>query len=170
MKLTGRTVAITGGGAGLGAQACRIARERGAARIGVIDLNPAAAEEIAAEVDGIPITADVTDEAQIQSAVERLGTVDIWVHNAGIGAQTTPFSGDDIWQKMWNVHVMGVVYASRALLPAWIERGEGHFAMVASSNALTTNPMVGRIHRLQACRTRPRRVDGDDLRSAGRDH
>jgi len=33
------------------------------------------------------------------------------------------------------------VYATRALLPAWIERGEGHFAMVASANALTTNPM-----------------------------
>ncbi|QHE70319.1 SDR family oxidoreductase [Rhodococcus sp. WAY2] len=141
MKLSGRIVAITGGGAGLGAQACRIARERGAARIGVIDLNAEAAEKIAAEVGGIPITADVTDEAQIRAAVDQLGGVDIWVHNAGIGAQTTPFSDDGIWQRMWDVHVMGVVYATRALLPAWIERGEGHFAMVASANALTTNPM-----------------------------
>lgn len=141
MELTGRTIAITGGGNGLGAEACRIAQKRGAARIGVIDLNPEAAESIAAEVGGVPITADVTDEGQIRAAVEQLDGIDIWVHNAGIGASTSPFSDDAMWQRMWDVHVMGAVYAARALLPGWLERGDGHFSTVASANALTSNPM-----------------------------
>jgi NAD(P)-dependent dehydrogenase (short-subunit alcohol dehydrogenase family) len=43
MKLAGRVVAITGGGSGLGADACRLARTRGARAIVVVDRDSAAA-------------------------------------------------------------------------------------------------------------------------------
>ena len=52
MRLAGRVVAITGGGSGLGADACRLARKRGARAIAVVDRDTAAAERLAAEVGG----------------------------------------------------------------------------------------------------------------------
>lgn len=140
MKVSGRIIAITGGGSGLGAEACRIARDRGAKRVAVVDRDADAARAVAAEIGGEAFTADVTDEARIRDVVEQLGEVDIWVHNAGIGVLSSPFTENAIWQRMWEVHVMAVVYAARALLPAWLERGEGHMGVVASANALTTNP------------------------------
>lgn len=141
MKLDGRTVAITGGGSGLGAESCRLARARGARSIAVIDRDGAAAERIAAELGAKAFQADVTDEGRIAEVVSELGDVDIWVHNAGIGANTTTFTDDDQWQRMWQVHVMAIVYATRALLPLWLERGSGRFVTVASSNALTSSPV-----------------------------
>lgn len=141
MKLDGKRVAITGGGRGLGAEACRIARARGASRIVVVDLSLDAAREVADEVGGVALAADVTDEEQVRAAIEQAGELDVWIHNAGMGAESTPFTGDELWQKMWDIHVMGAVYASRALLPSWLERRSGHFSMVASANALTANPI-----------------------------
>ena len=38
-----------------------------------------------------------------------------------------------MWQRMWQVHVMAHVYASRALLPGMLERGEGYLLNVASA-------------------------------------
>ena len=145
MRLAGRVVAITGGGSGLGADACRLARTREARAVAVVDRDSAAAERAAAEVGGMPVTADVSSEQQVRAAVAAVeaefGQVDVWVHNAGIGAKTSTFTPDETWQRMWQVHVMAIVYASRSLLPRWVERGEGHLAVVASSNALTSNPV-----------------------------
>ena len=145
MRLDRRVVAITGGGSGLGADACRLAGTRGARAIVVVDRDSAAAERVAAEVGGMPVTADVSSEQQARAAVAAVeagfGQVDVWVHNAGIGAKTSTFTSVETWQRMWQVHVMAIVYASRSLLPRWIERGEGHLAVVASSNALTSNPV-----------------------------
>jgi len=86
MRLAGRVVAITGGGSGLGADACRLARTRGAREIAVVDRDSAAAERVAAGVGGTPVTADVSDEQQLRAAVAgveaEFGQVDVWVHNA----------------------------------------------------------------------------------------
>ena len=86
MRLAGRVVAITGGGSGLGADACRLARARGALAIAVVDRDSAAAERVAAQVGGTPVTADVSDEQQVRAAVAAVeaefGQVDVWVHNA----------------------------------------------------------------------------------------
>jgi NAD(P)-dependent dehydrogenase (short-subunit alcohol dehydrogenase family) len=114
MRLVGRVVAITGGGSGLGADACRLSRARGARPIAVVDRDSAAAERVAAEVGGKPVTADVASEEQVRAAVAAVeaefGQVDVWVHNAGIGAKTSTFTPDETWQRMWQVHVMAIVY------------------------------------------------------------
>lgn len=108
MRLAGRVVAITGGGSGLGADACRLARKRGARAIAVVDRDSAAAERLAAEVGGKPVTADVSSEQQVRAAVAAVeaefGQVDVWVHNAGIGAKTSTFTLDETWQRIQRVH------------------------------------------------------------------
>lgn len=106
-------VAITGGGSGLGADACRLARTRGARAIAVVDRDSAAAERVGAEVGGMPVTADVSSEQQVRAAVAAVeaefGQVDVWVHDAGIGAKTSTFTPDETWQRMWQVHAMAIV-------------------------------------------------------------
>lgn len=145
MKIQGAVVAVTGGGSGLGAATCRSLHARGAADIVVIDLDGAAAEAVAGEVGGHAFIADVGNEAMLASAIEtataRVGPIDIFVSNAGIGRADDPFAADEQWQRCWQVNVMSNVYVARILLPGMLERGRGHLVCTASSNALTTNPI-----------------------------
>ena len=68
MQLNDVAVLITGGGSGLGAATARAMAAKGA-KIGVIDQNKENAEKVAAEVKGIALHADVTDEEAIKAAV-----------------------------------------------------------------------------------------------------
>jgi 3-hydroxybutyrate dehydrogenase len=85
--------------------------------------------------------ADVTnaDEMtrQIESAVAARGGIDILVNNAGT-AIGSPFvkAKPALFQDMWNMHVMGAVYASQAVLPGMIERGFGRIVNIASTASL----------------------------------
>jgi 3-oxoacyl-[acyl-carrier protein] reductase len=89
MSLDGKVAVVTGGGAGIGQAIClRLARE--GARVAVLDLNEEAAARTAEAAGGVPVTADVSDSASVDRALERaeaeLGPVDVWVNNAGIPA------------------------------------------------------------------------------------
>jgi NAD(P)-dependent dehydrogenase (short-subunit alcohol dehydrogenase family) len=89
VKLADRVVAVRGAGSGLGADTCCLAASRGARVVAVIDRDAAAAERVAAEIDGVPITADAADERSVRGVVAELGGVDVSVHNAGIGPKTS---------------------------------------------------------------------------------
>ena len=65
MQLKDVAVLITGGGSGLGAATARAMAARGA-KIAVLDQSKENAEKVAAEVKGVAIHADVTDEELIQ--------------------------------------------------------------------------------------------------------
>ncbi|UWR22487.1 SDR family oxidoreductase [Sulfitobacter sp. S190] len=142
MDLKDKSVVITGGASGIGAALAH--RMAGAgARICIADRDGDAARVVAKAVGGVAATCDVTDEAQIITAIEAAekahGPVDIFVSNAGLGrgdpshAASAP---DADWMLNWQVHVMAHVYAARALLPAMIGRGSGYFVNVASAAGL----------------------------------
>lgn len=87
-RLENKTAVITGAGAGLGAQIARRFKQEGA-RLVINDMNEDAAHNMADEVGGLGIAADVSDSAAVRSMFERiqseLGTLDILVNNAGFG-------------------------------------------------------------------------------------
>jgi NAD(P)-dependent dehydrogenase (short-subunit alcohol dehydrogenase family) len=137
----GAGVVVTGGGGGIGrAIARRLAAE--GARVVVNDLDPAAAEAVAAEIKGFAAPGDAgTAEGVaelIAAARAHLGEIDVYCSNAGTGGGTFQETTDDVWQRVWEVNTMAHVRASRELLPGWLERGRGTFVITASAAGLLT--------------------------------
>lgn len=142
MDIAGKTVVVTGGASGIGAALARQAADVGA-NVCIADLNGEAAQLVADQIGGIAVSCDVTQEAQIIAAIAAaeaaFGPVDIFVSNAGLGRgdpSHVASAPDADWMLNWNVHVMAHVWAARALLPAMIARGSGHFVNVASAAGL----------------------------------
>ena len=142
MNLENKNIVITGGAGGIGAAMARIFAKQGA-KIVLSDLNLSTAEAIAKEIDGIAIACDVSNEEQVRKLINlaeaHFGDIDLFCSNAGLAlgepSHAASASNDD-WMLNWQVHVMAHVYASRALLPKMIERGEGYLLNVASAAGL----------------------------------
>ncbi|MFD3449059.1 3-oxoacyl-ACP reductase [Microbacteriaceae bacterium 4G12] len=137
-RLAGRVAVITGGGSGIGlATARRFAAE--GARVVIGDVDRTAGEAAAAEIDGMFVAVDVTDEAQVDAlfdaAAERYGSVDIAFNNAGI----SPPDDDSIettelpaWQRVQDVNLKSVYLCSRAALRHMVPAGRGSIINTAS--------------------------------------
>ncbi|QRP43705.1 SDR family oxidoreductase [Amycolatopsis sp. FDAARGOS 1241] len=134
-------VVITGGGGGIGrALARRFAAD--GARVVVADLDGDRVAEVAAEVGGTAYVGDVASEDGVTkllaSARETLGEIDVYCANAGIAPFGDEQSTEEDWARTWDVNVMAHVRAAKQLLPAWLERGKGHFIATASAAGLLT--------------------------------
>jgi NADP-dependent 3-hydroxy acid dehydrogenase YdfG len=80
---------------------------------------------------------DVTDESQahglIRKAVEEFGSVDILVNNAGVMLLSTVGKGlSDQWRQMFEVNVMGLLYATDAAIDVMKQQGSGHLVNISS--------------------------------------
>jgi NAD(P)-dependent dehydrogenase (short-subunit alcohol dehydrogenase family) len=75
---------VVGGASGLGEATARALRARGA-RVTIADLNAERGAALASQLGGEFVEADVTDEAQVQAAVEAAGELRLAVSCAGIG-------------------------------------------------------------------------------------
>jgi len=142
MKLDNRIAVVTGGAGGIGAALCRALAEKGA-KVVVSDVNLDAAQVVASEIGGMAIACDVSKESEIQRLVDetesQLGDIDLFVSNAGFGVgepEHVASASDDVWQKNWELHVMAHVWASRALLPKMLKRGDGYLVNTASAAGL----------------------------------
>ncbi len=135
-RLDGRVALITGGGRGIG-RAIALAYAAAGAQLTLAARTGAELHETAHAVAGQfgsavqTVVADVTDRAQVDNAVaitlERYGTIDVLVNNAGnIGPVGRLWDNDaDDWARTINVHLMGTYYGCRAALPAMLARGSG---------------------------------------------
>ena len=88
MRISGAAAIVTGGGSGLGRATAEALASKGA-RVAVFELNPTAAEEVAAAIGGVALVGDVADEASASSAVAKAeaaqGRARILVNCAGVG-------------------------------------------------------------------------------------
>jgi NAD(P)-dependent dehydrogenase (short-subunit alcohol dehydrogenase family) len=142
--LQGRTIFITGGASGIGAEVARQAAKRGA-RLALVDVDIDGAERLAAELpDVIAIQADVRDYESVQAAVaktvETFGGIDIAMANAGIEATATaramPLA--DI-ERIADINFTGVMRTAKATLPHLIDR-QGYLLITASLAAILHAP------------------------------
>jgi NAD(P)-dependent dehydrogenase (short-subunit alcohol dehydrogenase family) len=140
MELDGAGVVVTGGGAGIGAALARRFAAAGA-RVVVNDLDAAAAQAVAAEIGALAVPGDAASGAGVTALIaraeEHLGRIDLYAANAGVGGAPN-LEDEAAWELSWQVNVLGHVRAARALLPGWLERGEGHFLATVSAAGLLT--------------------------------
>src|SRR5438270_6747739 len=89
--LDGRRAMVTGGGSGIGRGTCRRFAAEGA-RVAVLDVDGAAAQAVASEIDGVSFGVDVRDADAVRTAVDeaarRLGGLDVAFNNAGTGSMS----------------------------------------------------------------------------------
>lgn len=141
-SLNGKTALITGAGRGIG-RATAIALAKEGVNLGLIGLNMANLEKVAAELEQYDVkisaaAADVSELESVHHAVEHiksdLGSIDILINNAG----TAKFGGfleltPEEWEKIIQVNLMGVYNTTRAVLPEMIERKSGDIVNVSST-------------------------------------
>jgi 3-hydroxybutyrate dehydrogenase len=147
MALAGMHAFVTGGGRGIG-RAIAAALTGAGAAVTVVGRSEAPLRETVTAGDAAAYrVADVTDAeavgASLESAEQERGPVAILVNNAG-SVQSGPFTKSDprVFLDMWNVHLMGAVHTSRAVLPGMIARGSGRIVNVASTAGLKGYPYV----------------------------
>jgi NAD(P)-dependent dehydrogenase (short-subunit alcohol dehydrogenase family) len=151
--MTGRKTAIvTGAGSGIGRAIGHRLAEEGLA-IAVLDLDDAAAEQVAEEIrqkghEAIAFGGvDVSDRPQVNDAVDRvrrtLGPVLVLVNNAGVtGFKEFLKITDDRWDRIMQVNLNGPFYCTQAVLPDMIDAGWGRVVNISSSSAQSGQPYM----------------------------
>ncbi len=127
---------ITGGAKGLGLAIARRLAADGAA-ISILGRDVAALERAAGEIGARHAAADVTDRDALRAAMEKLGSCDILINNAG-AALSKPFLKHTTreFQAMLAVNVLAAVTACQEVLPGMRERGFGRIVNIASTAGL----------------------------------
>ena len=140
-----KVVVVTGAAGGIGSALVRELCSRGAQRVVATDVDAggveALSEQLGAAVEARAL--DVCDEQATRSLIdeveESVGPIDLCFANAGVATGIGPDAADEMWDLQWRVNVMAHVYAARALLPRWIERGGGHLVTTASMAGLLSS-------------------------------
>jgi NAD(P)-dependent dehydrogenase (short-subunit alcohol dehydrogenase family) len=96
----GKTIAVTGGGSGIGAAICEVLARHGAA-VAVLDVKLANARSVAERVGGSAYKVDVTDEKQVAAAYASLEALHGSVNCAGFN-HISPIVATKLedWRKM----------------------------------------------------------------------
>jgi 2-hydroxycyclohexanecarboxyl-CoA dehydrogenase len=125
-----KTALVTGGASGIGkAIAARLAAD--GHHVATIDLQASATD--------FAFTADVTDRAQVDAALDKirtqLGPISILVNAAGLDgfSRFTDISFDD-WQRVINVNLHGVFHCCQAVIPEMADAGWGRIVNISSSS------------------------------------
>ena len=148
MELQGKVVVVTGGASGIGRAMARRFHAGGARAVVVADRAAEGALAVAGELDAarpgssMGVASDVSVDADVRQLIATteaaFGPIDLFCANAGVGVGTDLESSDDDWHVSMDVNLYGHVYAARALVPGWLERGEGYFLATASAAGLLT--------------------------------
>lgn len=146
IDLSGHRALVTGGGQGVGRGIARTLAAAGA-EVFVNDLVEERAAGVVAEIEaaggkGGTAVFDVTDWPAVEAKFAELGLVDILVNNAGNAGKANTMGFEDIapfhkedpasWEAFIRVNLFGVMYVTRAAMPAMTEAGWGRIITIVS--------------------------------------
>jgi NAD(P)-dependent dehydrogenase (short-subunit alcohol dehydrogenase family) len=147
---SGRTAIVTGGASGMGRSLCLHLGLMGC-RVFVADINAGGAAETASLIEqdcgeALAMELDVTDADAVDAAIHRVlsrwNRLDYYFNNAGIGvsAEMQDIS-TDLWKKVVDINLMGVIHGTRMAYSVMLEQGYGHIVNVASMAGLAPFPI-----------------------------
>ncbi len=149
LGIAGRNAVITGGSLGIGYATAQELIANGV-NVALIARDKNRLDEKAAALQGqfntrvITVGADLTKASEVDRAMREaqagLGNIDILVNNAGSTPAGGLELGDEIWQKSFDLKLMGYVRAARILLPAMCERKWGRVINVIGLGAYQASP------------------------------
>jgi NAD(P)-dependent dehydrogenase (short-subunit alcohol dehydrogenase family) len=142
-RLLGKVALVTGGAGGIG-RATSLAYAREGAKIAVVDLSLAAANEVASAVaaeggEAFGLQADVTRADQVANMVAQVvanfGRLDIAFNNAGIDIEHEPLAKatEEIFDQLMNVNVKGVWLCMKYEIEQMLKQGGGGAIVNTSS-------------------------------------
>src|ERR1700759_70498 len=128
-RLDGTVALVTGASSGIGEATAR-APAGEAAAVAVVARRKDRLDALAAEIGGLAIEADITDQAQAIAAVRRtvdeLGRLDIAINNAGVMLLGPIVDAPtEEWDRMVDLNLKGLMYVAHAALPHLIEAAAG---------------------------------------------
>ena len=144
MDWSHKVAIVTGGSRGIGKAYAESLHAAGA-KVAVADLDKQEANAVGESCGGFGDRVDVSNEGQVAAFIteteKRLGPIDIYISNAGVGSSDGPMFGaasapNTAWEESWQVNVMASVYAARHVIPGMVSRGGGSFVVVASAAGL----------------------------------
>jgi NAD(P)-dependent dehydrogenase (short-subunit alcohol dehydrogenase family) len=141
-----KVVIITGGAGEMGSSLARRLVEEGA-KVVVADIadGAALAAELSQGGDAVYVKTDVTSEeatkAMARAAIDAYGRIDALVNNAGL---FTPKPWDELtladWRERFAVNVEGTYLATKAVVPAMTEQGQGKIINIGSDTVWMGTP------------------------------
>ncbi len=145
MRLNDKVAIVTGGGAGLG-RAFAIGLAAEGAKVAVTDVDQAAAQQVADEINtsggtSVAYAMDVTDTEVVESVVAQIdddfGQIDVLLNNAGV-RYISPFVETDIgsWQRTIDINLTGPFLCSQAVIPSMLRVGKGKIINIASTSGI----------------------------------
>jgi NAD(P)-dependent dehydrogenase (short-subunit alcohol dehydrogenase family) len=136
VNLKDKTIVVTGANRGIGQALVEEALRRAAKRVYAGTRRPLA------HLDGrvTPLTLDVTNAAQIERAVERVGSLDILINNAGL-ALYDDLSDRAALERHLAVNLFGTYGVTQAFLPL-LTRSRRAIVNVLSVTALAALPLI----------------------------
>ncbi|MFD4248909.1 SDR family NAD(P)-dependent oxidoreductase [Amycolatopsis thermoflava] len=170
-ELDGKRVFVTGSGAGIGKAIAKLFTDRGA-RVVVSDIDADAAKRAADEIGAAGVAnCDVTDEAQVQAAVQQavdlLGGLDVLVNNAGIEISSPLLQqSTESFDKIYAVNVRGPFVAMKAATPHLVA-SKGNVVNIASIAGIGGSPLLGSYCATKAALIQLTRVAAVEMRPTG---
>jgi NAD(P)-dependent dehydrogenase (short-subunit alcohol dehydrogenase family) len=151
MDFEGKSIVITGAGAGIGKFTAKEMAARGGL-LTISDVNLERATQAVAEIveaggKALAVKADVMQydevKASIERATETYGQVDILINNAGTSSlspftETTP----EEWNKDIGICLYGVINGCHCVLPQMIKRGSGKIINICSDAGRVGEPRL----------------------------
>lgn len=156
MQIKNTSVLITGGGSGLGAATARAMAEKGA-KVAVLDLNKSEAEKVAAEIEGIAVVGNVTNEALVRAALRQVevvhGVARVLVNCAGISnaGRTVGRHGPyplDAFTRVINANLVGTFNVLRLFADRLVQEkpiGEERGVVINTASVAAYDGQIGQV-------------------------
>ena len=149
-RLAGKVALISGGATGMGGASSRLFAAEGA-KVGIVDLNLAAAEATAADIraaggQAMAVQADVSVSAQVTIAVAAVsaafGPINVLFNHAGT-IVIKPFleTTEEEWDRLHAINVRSMFLMTKSVLPQMISAGGGSIVCTSSISAVAGTPM-----------------------------